>query len=338
MAVVATPTLPVVFGMAGGGLGAHKASRITKGLTEFQFVSLPMASLHADPSKKKKRHRMMTTTTVVVEGTSICTPEPMTKDHLNAAASGCHADDSGAQQPGKTEEVDEFEEEDDDEDDMMAYEIDWVKGEVKEKDRHSETEVVEEDIEVEPFPQDVVDRYLATQQPEQTGHSLALPKPTFAQLAALKRLESDLAKWDMEKTVQKVARQEEEAVDASSNHGIRVGICAQGWLWKKTEVTTLWKSVRDLDPSLEAYSLKWETDALHDLGVCLVKALSSKAATFAAKFWLASMSVLIAGLFSALMLPLMVVALCGAIGTAVREPPWPMRIQLTLLQTIRGLL
>lgn len=70
------------------------------------------------------------------------------------------------------------------------------------------------------------------------------------------------------------------------NAGLRVCICIQGWLWKKSELTTMWAPMREFDPSAEVYSLVWETDALKNLGHCLVKTVSKVVAVQAAKFWL----------------------------------------------------
>lgn len=78
----------------------------------------------------------------------------------------------------------------------------------------------------------------------------------------------------------------------------------------------MWFPVREADPSLELYSLKWETDELCQLGGCLVKTATTVLAAQAAKFWLAAMSTLAAALFAALALPMAVLLVSGAIDNS----------------------
>lgn len=108
----------------------------------------------------------------------------------------------------------------------------------------------------------------------------------------------------------------EKETDDVDNTGIRVCICIQGWLWKESELTSMWMPMREADPSSEIYSLQWETTELKQLGRCLVKTVTSVAAVQAAKFWIVAMSALAAALFASLALPLAVITVSGAIDNS----------------------
>ena len=106
---------------------------------------------------------------------------------------------------------------------------------------------------------------------------------------------------------------EEQDVD---NVGLRVCICAQGWLWKKADLTRFWMPVRKADPSLEVYCLRWETDALKDLGICVVKTGTTMLASKAVKFWLTLIIATVAAVLEILALPLMIILLAGMIDNS----------------------
>jgi len=104
---------------------------------------------------------------------------------------------------------------------------------------------------------------------------------------------------------------------ADDNTGLTVCICIQGWLWKKSELSTLWIPVRDAIPSAEVYSLRWETDALQDLGQSLVKTLTTAIAGKVAKYWIVYLSALAAALLAAVALPMAIITV-----TKLLDNPW----------------
>lgn len=107
-----------------------------------------------------------------------------------------------------------------------------------------------------------------------------------------------------------------EEIEILPNTGMRVCICIQGWLWRKSELTTMWTPIRDADPSSEIYSLKWETKELLNLGNALVKTVTTLLASKAAKIWLVSMSTLAAAFFAAMAIPLAIILVAGAIDNS----------------------
>ena len=114
----------------------------------------------------------------------------------------------------------------------------------------------------------------------------------------------------------KSPEENEEEEISTRNTGLRVCICVQGWLWKETELRTMWQPIRDFDPSAEVYSLRWETKELLHLGKCIVKTCTTFLAAQAAKFWIAAMSAFAAAILAALALPAAVILLSGAIDNS----------------------
>ena len=88
-----------------------------------------------------------------------------------------------------------------------------------------------------------------------------------------------------------------------SHIGMRVCICVNGWVWNKQEFTTNWVHVREMDPSMECYGLRWESDKLQDLGRGLVKVLTKSLALQILKLWIISASAVAAGLLAAFAWP-----------------------------------
>ena len=111
--------------------------------------------------------------------------------------------------------------------------------------------------------------------------------------------------------------EEMEEMNLIANNGLRVVICVQGWLWRRSEVVTMWVPVREVDPSAEVYSLRWETEALQELGFCLVKTIATTLACQIAKYVLIALSALAASLLAALAIPLTVMMVATAL-----DNPW----------------
>ena len=84
---------------------------------------------------------------------------------------------------------------------------------------------------------------------------------------------------------------------------MRVCVCINGYVWKKREITTNWVALRKLDPTMECFGLRWESEYQQEVGTCLVKILTQSVAVQILKFWIISLSAVAAGLLSALTIP-----------------------------------
>jgi hypothetical protein len=86
--------------------------------------------------------------------------------------------------------------------------------------------------------------------------------------------------------------------------GLRVTICANGWLWDELEYLSLWQSVREYDPTAECYSIRWQTQDLMRLGHALVGMLANAVAGKVVDIGITQLcSAAIASVYGALMLP-----------------------------------
>ena len=68
-------------------------------------------------------------------------------------------------------------------------------------------------------------------------------------------------------------------------------------------VHLLWVKIRELDPSMETYGLRWESEELQNLGRSLVKVMTKTLALQMAKLWIISASAVAAGVVSAFAWP-----------------------------------
>ena len=291
-ALVATPTLPLLFGAAGVGLGSYKAHRLTEGIGEFCFVPIPAQKCDEEGFNLTEDEKDVSEPwTIDWKTQSVSCDKPLEENPeklMEFASISEIPPNSSTQQPlGAPPPVNRS-----------------TKGAAPPSERVLNASEPLELPSVPQIPPRLPPR--GRESPKESppvlrsGASASSPmlKRAGGALIALRNSGESLRKGVNSFEI----RDYKPKVD-HSHSGMRVCICVNGWVWNKQEFTSNWVALREIDPSMDCFGLRWESEELQSLGRCLVTLVTQTVALQIAKLWIISASAVAAGLVSALAWP-----------------------------------